>query len=80
MDLGIKNAILETLSIVRSNLTDSHGGRWPVAKVTDAAVSALGAWEAAGKAAERHYLAMARLSERADDQARKAARAARADS
>lgn len=65
MDTDIKNAILETLRAITSNLRDPNGGRDPVTKVTSAAVSALNAWEAAGKAVERHHAALARQAERA---------------
>ena len=77
MDAEIKESVLKALMYLRANLTDPHGGRAPLTKITDATVGALDAWKEAGAAAARHYQALARMSERADNEQRDKAKAAR---
>lgn len=64
MDTEIKTAILETLRVVRANFSSPVEGSYPLEKITRAAVGTLNAWRDAGAAAERHYQALARRSER----------------
>lgn len=50
MDAEIKESVLKALMYLRANLTDPHGGRAPLTKITDATVGALDACWGSGRA------------------------------